>query len=378
MSGPVAGEVTSSQRRTAAPALFALVATAALWGSTSSGIKFGLGGFGPITFLTIELVAATVVLWVILLIKGYSPPPSWRQVVLLALFEPALANILDTYGLSRTSAGSASIILGLESLFVVLLARAMLKERITTAMGGAMVLGMLGLIVMEGGFDLRGPGLGDLLVLLGVVTTALYTIIAKGISDSSATLTITAHQFAVASLLVLPLAITDWATGAEAFPRAVDPHYWTVTILVGIFGFALTFLLYNFAITRVKAGTAGVLTNLVPAFGLASAVLVLDEHPSAAQLAGAGLICCAVLLVTGYDRPRPLPSAGPGGPIPSRRRGHWASRRSRRTSESLSLIAGSAIPRSYVADDDGSFPERSVSASAGAVRVAAVRFSNTT
>ncbi|MET3807143.1 drug/metabolite transporter (DMT)-like permease [Nakamurella sp. UYEF19] len=334
MSGPVSPEVAGSQPRTAAPALFALVATAALWGSTSSGIKFGLDGFGPITFLTIELVAATVVLWMILLIKGYHPPPSWRQVFLLALFEPALANIFDTYGLSRTSAGSASIIFGLESLFVVILARAVLKERITTAMGAAMALGLLGLIVLEGGFDLRGPGLGDLLVLLGVITTALYTMIAKGISDGSATLTITAHQFAVASLLVLPLAITDWATRAEAFPRAVEPRYWIATVLVGIVGFALTFLLYNFAITRVKAGTAGVLINLTPAFGLASAVLALDEHASATQLLGAGLICCAVLIVTRFDGPRPHPAARPGDPLPSRRRGHCSSGRSRATPSS--------------------------------------------
>ena len=42
---------------------------------------------------------------------------------------------------------------------------------------------------------------------------------------------------------------------------------------MGIGGFALSFLLYNKAITQVDAGTAAVVINLIPAFGLISAVV---------------------------------------------------------------------------------------------------------
>jgi len=50
--------------------------------------------FDPVTLLGVELAAATAVLWAVLLIRGYRPPPSWPAAVLLGLLEPALVVIL--------------------------------------------------------------------------------------------------------------------------------------------------------------------------------------------------------------------------------------------------------------------------------------------
>src|SRR6218665_3471622 len=60
-------------------ALVALVIAAASWGSAATFIKFALDSWGPMTLLIAQLLSANVVLWTILLIRGYRlPPRMWR------------------------------------------------------------------------------------------------------------------------------------------------------------------------------------------------------------------------------------------------------------------------------------------------------------
>ena len=56
--------------------------------------------------------------------------------MVLGLFEPALAYLGQTAGLTRTSATNGALIMGLECVFVVILAALVLRERISRAIGG--------------------------------------------------------------------------------------------------------------------------------------------------------------------------------------------------------------------------------------------------
>src|SRR4051794_36507232 len=91
----------------------ALVLAAMLWGLATTGTKFALRGFDPVTLLAVELVAATAVLWVVLLVRGYRPPPSWRLVAALGLLEPAVAYLAQTIGIEHTTASNAAVLMGL-------------------------------------------------------------------------------------------------------------------------------------------------------------------------------------------------------------------------------------------------------------------------
>src|ERR1022692_4748388 len=142
----------------------ALVVAAGLWGVAVSGTKYALGGFDPVTLLSIELLAGTGVLWAALLVRGYRPPGSWWLPALLGLLEPALAYLGDTFGLSLTSAVHGAVISGLESGLVVLLAALLLRETVTRAAVLAVLAALGGLVVLAGAGEGRGVAAGDLLV----------------------------------------------------------------------------------------------------------------------------------------------------------------------------------------------------------------------
>ncbi len=279
-------------------AFAALVVAAALWGVATSGTKYALRAFGPLTLLAVELLAATIALWAVAVIRGGGRGGSWRLAAVLGLLEPALAYAGDTAGLTRTSAANASVIIGLESTFVVVLAAVFLRERIGRSLFLAVGAGLLGLLALEQVSWLTGPALGDLFVVGGALSAAAYTIVARRIDPAIDSLTLTAQQFAAASAAVLPAALSAWASGSEAVPEHVPARFWIAAVLVGIGGFGVSFLIYNWAITVVAAGSAAVIINLIPAFGLMSAVAWLGEPLTAGRLAGASLIAASVAIFT--------------------------------------------------------------------------------
>lgn len=274
---------------------------ALLFGIAPTGTKYALGGFGPVTVLVVELLAATIVLWLALLCNGYRRPRCWRRVLVLGLLEPGLACLLFDFGLDRTTASNAALITGLECGFVVVLAALFLRERVGWAVITAAALAVIGLLVLEGASSFGAPGVGDLLVAAGVLSAAIYTIVARGLPSQGGSLAITALQFVAATVVVLPLAVLRWTDAAEPLPLDVAPRFWIVAVLVGTLGGAVAFLLYNSAIVHVSAGAAGVIINLAPAFGLASAVLLLDETLTKERILGAMLIGLSVALFLWFE-----------------------------------------------------------------------------
>ena len=248
----------------------ALVLASVLWGGAVTGTKYALRGFSPVTLLSTELLAAAVVLWAVLLVRGYRPTRSWWLPVLLGLLEPALAYLADTVGLSMTSAVSGAVISGLESALVVILAAVLLREAVTGPAVGAVLIALCGLVVLANSGQGHGTMAGDLLVAAGMLSGSLYTVVAKRFGDGSDVLSLTAWQFTAAAGVSLPLTLMDWGTGHEAPPAHVLPRYWVVALLVGIGGYGLSFLLFNQAIGSVDAGWAAVVLNLIPVFGFLS------------------------------------------------------------------------------------------------------------
>lgn len=340
-SGQRPGPLTAGRagNRALSRPLPSLVLAAALWGGTVSGTKYALRGFDPITLLSTELLAATVTLWAVLLLSGYRPPASWRVAALLGLLEPALAYLADTVGLSHTAAVNGSIISGLESGLVVVLAAVLLGERVTRAALVALVLALGGLLVIAGDGG-RGSAIGDLCVTAGVLSASLYSVAAKRFDDGSDALSLTTCQFTAATIVSLSVALAGWITTGH-HPRAdAAPRYWLAAVAVGAIGLAFSFLIYNNVLSRVDAGWTAIVLNLIPVFGLLSAIGVLGEKLTRGSGIGALLVGVSVIYFTicdqrasrgrrpGLRRARAA-AGGPGRPRPPvlvRRRSARASR----------------------------------------------------
>jgi O-acetylserine/cysteine efflux transporter len=275
----------------------ALVVASSLWGLALTGSKYALGGFDPFTLILVELAAATAVLWAVLLAQGFRLPRSWKLAATLGLLEPGIAYLAEDFGLAHTSAAHGAIISGLESAFVVVLAALVLRERITRSTALAVFLAFVGLLVLQGGNPLHGAGTGDLWVAVGVLSASAYTVVLKRCDqDSEAdSLALTTIQFTSATALALSVVSLRWFAGKSPLPAVVPLRFWLVAAAVGVFGFAASFLIFNATIARIQAGAASIVLNLIPVFGVVSAMIILGEALSPAAVGGAALIAASVV-----------------------------------------------------------------------------------
>jgi O-acetylserine/cysteine efflux transporter len=278
--------------------LVGLIVASVLWGGAVSGTKFALGGFAPVTLLATELAAAAAVLWVALLARGYRAPRVWWLPVVLGLLEPALAYLGETLGLSKTSAVHGAPLGGLESALVVVLAALVLRETVTVAAALAVLVAVGGLVVLAGPGASHGTAAGDLLVLGGVLSAGLYTIVAKRFDDGSDSLALTAWQFTVAALVAAGAATVRWASGTEPLPAAIAPRFWLAATLVGVAGYGVSFLIFNSVISRVGATQAAIVLNLIPVFAFVGATVFLGEGVTSADVIGAALVGASVVYFT--------------------------------------------------------------------------------
>jgi drug/metabolite transporter (DMT)-like permease len=286
-----------------------MVVASVLFGAAVTGTKYALAGFDPYTLLAVQLVVATTALWAFVLRKGHRTPKSWRLVGVLGMLEPCLAYLLVTFGLTHTTASVGSLLTGSESAFTALLAALVLRERVTRMAWLAIALAFGGMLILGGGGSWSGSGAGNFCIALGVLSASSYTIVLKRWSDNTDPLVLTAHQFSVATAIVVGVAVTRWGSGMSGLPASISPRYWAAATLVGIFGYGASFLLFNTCIDRVSAGTTAIVLNLIPAFGVVTAVLWLGEALTRDVAFGALLIAGSVVAFLIKERAAPSPAS---------------------------------------------------------------------
>jgi drug/metabolite transporter (DMT)-like permease len=304
-------------RRQARP-LAALVLAALCWGSAATFIKVALDSWQPMTLLTVQLLGADLVLWPLLLARGYRRPRRLGRLALIGVLEPGLCYALITVGLQYTTAANAAVISGLESCLVVVLAAVLLQERLRARGLLGLLLAVAGVLTLEGARPGAALNAGDVLTFAGILAAAGYVLIARDLADSIDPLTMTAHQFAFGLLAVLPWGGRELAGAGLGSLAGHTPGSWLVALAIGVISFAGSFLLYNYALAHVQASRAGIVLNLMPVFGVLSAIVVLHERIGVAQVCGAALVIASIFIFPAEgsaaeidDEPEPLPDSLP-------------------------------------------------------------------
>jgi drug/metabolite transporter (DMT)-like permease len=294
---------TSAHRRRVG----ALVLATMCWGCDSAAAKYALHGFGPLTLLAVQLVIASALLWVVLTVRchrrgSYALAAPRRVYALLGALEPGLAYGGLNYGLAWTSAVAGSLIGGLEASCTFALAALVLREPLTRRGLLAAAASGTGAVLVGLSTATGRAGLGDALVLAGVLAAAIATLVAAQQRADTDAIHMTVWQFTFGLAFVLPLLALQWASGAEAVPVNVSWREWLAAGIGGTVVLVIPFLLFNAVVTKVPATTSAMALNLYPVFGVIAAVLALAEQLTALDVAGGALIVAGI---TAFNRAQP-------------------------------------------------------------------------
>ncbi len=202
----------------------------------------------------------------------------WPVILFLGLVGVAGFNGFLYAGLRFTTAGNGLLLQALIPGLVMLTGVLAFRDRVSAGQVLGVVLSTLGVTVIVFHGDMRAVlqlslGYGDALILCGCVAWAVYTACLR-LRPPMSPLHFMYLTFLIATLAMAPLAVQE----LRAVPIAWSPKVAGVLAYVGIFPSLIAYFLYNGAVTRLGAASAGQTISLMPVFGALLAAQILDER----------------------------------------------------------------------------------------------------
>jgi drug/metabolite transporter (DMT)-like permease len=143
-------------------------------------------------------------------------------------------------------------------------------------------------IIVSGGlptsFQLLGSTLGDLLIMGGAISFAIYTVFAKPLLASNSPLKVNTYMGLAGTVFLLPLTyshltLADWAS--------VSLRVWAILLFCIVITAGVSLTLWYRGVSKIGPTKTQIYQNLIPVTTIASAVPLLGETVSALQVLGA-------------------------------------------------------------------------------------------
>ncbi|WP_019135991.1 EamA family transporter [Cellulomonas massiliensis] len=294
------------------------VLVAVVWGLNFPAIHLSLAQFPP--FLLVALRFALLAVPTLLLVPRPSAP--WRWVLLYGAGFGVLQFVFLYLAMdSGMPTGLASLVLQSSAPFTVVLAAALLRERITPRQGAGVlvaVVGLSGIAVHRAGLDGGATLLPVVLTLCGGLGWALGNLgnrlAVQAAPGEPLRLMLWMSVVPPVPLLVLSLAVEGPERIGAAFDGLTEPRG-----LLALAGLAFTVLvatvggsgIWTTLMGRNPSSVVAPFSMLVPVVGIASSWLLLREPTAPAELAWGALVVAGVLVASLRRQP---PAPGPTGP----------------------------------------------------------------
>lgn len=276
---------------------FLIVVSSILAGFAYPATTAALRGFAEKDLLLLRMVVCMIpflpFLWSARKRLGAWSRGDWARIAAVGLLGYALPLALGTYGLKLSSATSASLLVGLEPMTIVLLSVLFLGERMTRLKALSTILGLSGatLIAFQGPPSFAGAFTdrlrGDLILAGHGACWALYSVIGK-----SALRRVRPLDFTAATTAFGLLGIAAWA-GPSVVPSAwqgASSGAWAALLYLALAGGFLATWMWNAALEKVEAGKAANFIFLQPLVGVLSGIYLQGDPFTGWSAAGGALV----------------------------------------------------------------------------------------
>lgn len=195
--------------------------------------------------------------------------------------------VVETYGVTHTSAANAGLIISLTIVLTPLLDRAGGRGRLPPAFFAAAGVCVLAVGLLTSSTGLHAPRLGDLLMLAAAAVRAGHVALVGRLTAGRAVhpLRLTAVQTVVGSALLLTPASADLHVLAHS-----DPTTWAQLMYLALFCSVFAFLAQTWAVQRTSASRASLLLGTEPIWAVVVGISFGGEQLTILAALGAALM----------------------------------------------------------------------------------------
>jgi len=199
-----------------------------------------------------------------------------------------------------TTASDAVLLLNFTPVFAVILAAAVIDERMTVTKLLGLAMATLGATMIVFNPAAVDPNIsptrliGDIILIASTFFFAVNGIIGKIAVKSvdSVSLTLYSTLSAVPFLWVSVILFEDLSV-----LLALSPETWIIIIWVGIVNTALAFMLYYESMKHIEASKVQIALNLIGVWGVLMSIPILGETISLLQILGGAVTIFGVIMV---------------------------------------------------------------------------------
>ena len=295
----------------------ALAALYLIWGSTYLGIEVAMRTLPPLLMLSLRFLVAGAVLW-LLVGRGQRPTlRHWRAAAVIGAALLLFGNGGVALAQETIDTGTVALIVGSVPLWLALLDRVFLGQRLAPAAVAGLVVGFGGVAFLAGGVGGGSLG-GAALVLVASLAWAAGSLYARRAAAPRRPLTGAALQMLVGGVL-LGLAGLARGEAGQVDPAAVSGESVAALVYLIAFGSLVGFSAYAWLLRNAPMALVGTYAYVNPVVAVALGTLLLGEPLDARVLLGGGAILAAVILIVSA-RPIAAPAARTGAVAPARAR----------------------------------------------------------
>lgn len=262
-----------------------LLALGLIWGASFMFISVALRDMGPLTIVAGRVGLGTLVLLVVLRLRGITLPSVstsngrlvWASAAAMGLFSSALPFALLSWGQKYVASGFAGVSMAVVPLFVLPLAHFLVPgERLTLQRGISFLIGFAGVVILIGTDALRLVG-SDYEALARIACLAASLCYATGaiitrLCPKTDMLSLSAAALLSATVIIVPFALV--IEGVPAMPSALS----LVAILyLGLLPTALAQVLLVQVIRDAGPGFMSLVNYQVPVWSVLFGVVLLNE-----------------------------------------------------------------------------------------------------
>ena len=254
---------------------------------------------GPITLVSARLIFATLLLGLFAKFSGNLQKLQFKHLKYflgLALCEPFLYFLCETYGLTMVSPTVTSVIIATIPLFTPIVAFLILKEKINSSTIIGIIVSMVGVlgVVFSGNNDFSGQIVGAILVFGAVLTALGYAVFVKYLIHRYNATTLVFYQNLIGLIYFIPcFFVVD-------FKHLGEMHFTFKAVAsiaqLAVFASVLSFIFYSRSVKVLGVAKVGVFCYTIPVLTALFAFFMVDERLSIVQWFGMAVVIFGLIV----------------------------------------------------------------------------------
>jgi drug/metabolite transporter (DMT)-like permease len=277
----------------------AVVLSMIFWSFSFIWFKVANEYYRPVTIVFIRLVISIILLTTYLVLTGKFMKirkEDRRFFFMLAMFEPFLYFLGESFGLTYVSATVGSVIISTIPVVATVGAWLILRERLKLINYAGIILSFIGIIVFilnkDGSLSFNVKGLA--LLSFAVISAVGYNITLSRLVDHYSPVYIVNVQNVLGALFFLPVFLIF-----DLRPFIDAPHSFRSFIPIielSVFASCGAFILYAYSVRSLGITRANVFSNCIPIFTAFFSFLLMGEKLTIQNITGMGIVVAGLFL----------------------------------------------------------------------------------